>query len=87
MESPLLCNIVGGQELGEDLREEGYIRLLQCFLNPALMIQRKEAPNALTDQQVLQLGPDGRPRVMTKAGHQVDPIYQLFVPDQVNQLG
>ena len=38
------------------LKEEGYIRLIQCFLNPALMLNRPESPNPLTgDQQVLEL--------------------------------
>ena len=75
---------MGGQELAEYLREDGYIRLLQCFLNPALMVQRKEAPNALTDQQ---LGADGRARVIHKVGQQVDPIYLLFIPEESEKLG
>ena len=78
---------MGGPELAEYLREDGYIRLLQCFLNPALMVQRKEAPNALTDQQVLQLGADGRARVIHKEGQQVDPIYLLFMPEESEKLG
>ena len=78
---------MGGQELAEYLQEDGYIRLLQCFLNPALMVQHKEAPNALTDQQVLQLGADGRARVIHKEGQQVDPIYLLFMPEESEKLG
>ena len=69
------------------LQEEGYIRLIQCFLNPKLMIQRKEAPNALTEQQVLELGPDGRPQVIQRQGTQVDPIYQLFSHQHSEELG
>ena len=78
---------MGGQELAEYLHEDGYIRLLQCFLNPALMVEHKEAPNALTDQQVLQLGSDGRAKVLHREGQQVDPIYQFFRPGQEEKLG
>ena len=75
---------MGGEEVAKYLQEDGYIRLLQCFLNPALMVQRKEAPNALTDQQ---LGADGRARVICKEGQQVDPIYLLFMPEESEKLG
>jgi len=78
---------MGGQELAEYLTEDGYIRLLQCFLNPALMVERREAPNALTDQQVLQLGSDGRAKVLQKEGQKVDPIYLLFRPGREEKLG
>ena len=35
--SELLCNVVGGK-LAPYLQEEGYIQLIQCFLNPQLML-------------------------------------------------
>ncbi len=85
--SRLLCNIMGGQEMSHYLREEGYIRIIQCFLLPDLMIQRKEGPNALTEQDVLELDKEGRPRVIERAGTQVDPLYQLFMPDNPDQIG
>lgn len=69
------------------LREEGYIRLIQCFLQPNLMLRCEESPNALAEQQVLQLGPDGRPKVMPRPGKQVDPLHQLFVPDNPEEIG
>ena len=69
------------------LREEGYIRLVQCFLHPSLMVHRKESPNPLTEQHVLELGVDGRPQVIQRQGTYVDPLYQLFVPDQPEEQG
>ena len=78
---------MGGQELSNYLKEDGYIRLLQCFLQPALMIQRKEAPNALSEKQVLKLGPEGIAQVIHKEGTQIDPIYHLFMPDKPEELG
>lgn len=85
--SPLLCNVIGAPDMSNYLREEGYIRLIQCFLLPSLMLQRKESPNSLTEHQVMELDPEGRPHVLQRPGTQVDPIYQLFVPDNQDQLG
>ena len=85
--SPLLCNVMGGQEMSNYLQEEGYIRLIQCFLQPDLMLQRKESPNSLTERQVLELGPDGRPQVIPRQGDQQDPLYQLFIPAQPDDIG
>ncbi len=50
------------------LREKAYIRLIQCFLLPRLMLQHMESPDATPD------------------GH-VDPLYQLFVPKEPEDLG
>ena len=71
------------------LREEGYIRLIQCFLHPKLMLERPEAPNSLTEKQVMELGPDGRPHLLQRegAGPQVDPVYQLFMPERPEDTG
>ena len=69
------------------LKEDGYIRLLQCFLQPSLMIQRKEAPNALSEKQVLNLDLGRRAQVIHKEGTQIDPIYHLFMPDNPEELG
>ena len=80
---------MGGQEMSNWLREEGYIRLIQCFLNPRLMLERKENPNSLTERQVMEIGADGRPHLLQRggAGPQVDPVYQLFVPDNPEDIG
>lgn len=82
--SSILCNIVGGQEMATSLKEEGYIRLIQCFLNPALMLNRPESPNPLTgDQQVLELLPGGGHRPLRRRGQAMeDPLYRLFVPSK-----
>lgn len=85
--SPLLCNVVGGQDMSHYLREEGYIRLIQCFLQPGLMLERKESPNSLTERQVLELGSEGKVQVMQRQGPQMDPVYQLFQPDNPEELG
>lgn len=82
-----MCDIIGGQEMSNYLQEEGYVRLIQCFLKPGLMLERPESPNALTEQQVLQLGLDGKAHVLKRQGAQVDPIYQLFVPSNPDELG
>ena len=82
--STILCNIIGGLEMAVFLKEEGYIRLIQCFLNPALMLNRPESPNPLTgDQQVLELLPGGGHPPMRRHGQAMeDPLYKLFVPDK-----
>ena len=55
--SQLLCNAMGSQ-LATYLREEGYICLIQCFLNPQLMLCHPESPNPLSeDTPVLELVP------------------------------
>ncbi len=73
----------------ECLREEGYIRMIQCFLHPRLMLERRENPNSLTERQVMELGADGRPHLLQQegVGPQVDPVYQLFVPDKPEDIG
>ena len=78
---------MGGQEMSNYLKEEGYIRIIQCFLQPNLMLHRKESPNSLTERQVLELGVDGKAQVLQRPGAHVDPLYQLFVPDQPEDIG
>lgn len=73
--------------MSDYLQEKGYVRLIQCFLQPGLMLQCQETPNALTEQQVLHLGLDGRTRILHRQGTQMDPIHQLFVPNNPNELG
>ena len=67
--------------------EDGYIRMIQCFLQPNLMIHRKEAPNSLIEKEVLELDPDGRAQVMPREDHQIDPVYLLFMPHKQDEFG
>ena len=70
------------------LKEEGYIRLIQCFLCPDLMLNRKEVPNVLReDQAVLELTSDGRHRPIRRGGNEMDPVHDLFVPENPEQQG
>ena len=70
------------------LREEGYVRMIQCFLLPELMIRREEAPNVLReDEAVLELTPDGRHRPIKRRGNEMDPVYELFMPPNPEQQG
>lgn len=65
--------------------EEGYIRLLRCFLHPNLMLQHRESSSSLTERQVLELGVNGAPTDLQH--HEDDPLHQLFFPDNSEQLG
>ena len=70
------------------LKEEGYIRLIQCFLCPDLMLNRKEVPNVLReDQPVLEFTLDGRPRPIRRGGNETDPVHDLFLPENPKQQG
>ncbi len=62
--------------------------MIQCFLLPELMIERKEAPNALReDEVVIELTPDGRHRPIRRGGNEMDPVYELFMPSHPEQQG
>ena len=74
--SKLLCKVMGDQ-LATYLCEEGCIRLIQCFLNPQLMLCHPESPNPL---HVLELVPRGGHLTLERRGKKVDPLYQLFMP-------
>ena len=78
---------MGGQEISHYLKEEGYIRLIQCFLNPQLMLNRPESANPLDGQQVLEITPDGRTTLIKRTGKQFDPLYKLFMPDDRRKQG
>ena len=89
--SETLCEVVGGKLLPY-LKEGGHIRLIQCFLNPDLMLQREELPSSLRDsaEQTRAGGQQTR-----AGGHQpaqrdivkVDPLYQLLVPNDPERKG
>ncbi len=86
--SKALCNAVGHQDMSPYLKEEGYVRMIQCFLLPELMIRRPEAPNVLReDLAVLELTPDGRQRPIRRGGSETDPVYELFMPIHTEQQG
>ena len=78
---------MGSQRMMDCLRDKEYIQLIRCFLVPTPMIQQKESPNPLTEQEVLELVEDGRVEVLQRTGIQVDPIYQLFVPNEGDKIG
>lgn len=87
IKSDTLCYVVDGQLLPY-LKEEGYVRLIQSFLNPGLMLQKEESPNPLReDEQVLELTGDGRHQPVRRGGVMVDPLYQLFVPEDPEKEG
>lgn len=74
--------------MAHHLKEEGYVRMIQCFLLPDLMINRPEAPNVLReDLAVLELAADGRHRPIRRHGNEMDPIYELFRPSHPELQG
>ena len=59
VKSGTLCNIVSST-LQPYLKGYSYIRLIQCFLNPGLMLQQEESSNPLRDVEVdIELMVDG----------------------------
>ena len=76
--SELLCSAVEGK-LAPYLQEKGCIRLIQCFLNPKLMLCHSESPNPLQeDHCVLELEREGK---------KIDPLHQLFVQSEHKPIG
>ena len=69
------------------MKEGGYIRIIQCFLKPSLMIQQKEAPNFLTEYHISKFSPEGKAQVINREDMQTDPIYHLFMPKTREELG
>ena len=68
-----------GNQLAPYLQEEGYIRLIQCFLNPKLMLCHSETPIPLQeDHSVLGLEREGKT---------IDPLHQLFMQSEHKQIG
>ena len=60
------------------LKEEGYIRLIQCFLQPGLMLQHPELSRSHSRVQ----GGEVSEHLPQQPPQAVDPIYQLFMSDQ-----
>ena len=72
----------------EYLREDSYIRLIQCFLNPELMLKNPEPPNVLRDDQpIIELTPGGGYRPRPRDGKREDPLHLLFQPEGPQQQG
>ncbi len=69
--SKVLCDAVGHQDLAPYLEEKGYIRMIQCFLWPELMIKQKKIPNDRREDE----------------GNEIDPVYELFMPSHPQQQG
>ena len=89
--SPNLCELIGSGEFSElaRLREEE-VRLFQCFLDTRLMLCRPENPNPLrADEEVLELVPGGGHRRKQPSARvkPVDPLHQLFLPDDPRTVG
>ena len=57
------------------LPEKGYVHLIQCFLQPGLMLQSQEIPNTATQQQMLSA------HALHCLETPTDPIYKLFDPN------
>ena len=87
--SPRLCKIIKGDEFFSYLdNDKGYLNIILCFLDPPkFMLKQEETPNDLTDRQVLELGVDGvaHQDLQDQEMH-VDPLYQLFIPEQHKEL-
>ena len=75
----MLSSVIGSEEMSKYLKEEGYIRLIQCFLQPSLMLQRPELSKS---QSWLQVG-----EASGQLSAPADPIYQLFMPHKPDQQG
>ena len=75
-------------QLSPYLHEKRYIRLIQCFLNPQLMVYSPESPNPLReDLSVLELLPGGGHHMLERRSKKMDPIHALFVPSKQQQIG
>ena len=75
--SPKLCDVIKG-ELSSYIQEEGYICLIQCFLDPKLMLKCLEPPYPLTGNKVLKITPDFRSHPVPKEMKEEDPLHKLF---------
>ena len=82
MTSELLCNAIGN-ELAPYIGEEGCIRLIQCFLNPQLMLCHPEPPKPLS---VMVSG--AKPRhTVDREEKKIDHLYEFFTRNEHQQIG
>ena len=91
MSSTPLCECIGAADFAKLAQlTEKEIKLFQCFLDTRLMVCRPENPNPIrADEEILELVPGGghrRQQLKVKV-KTVDPLYQLFVPDDPKQTG
>ena len=70
------------------LQEEGYVRIIQCFLNPELMLKCPESPNPLADdEEVLELHGRGHRPTKRSAQTKEDPLHALFFRTNESKQG
>ena len=82
MTSELLCNAIGNK-LAPYIGEEGCIRLIQCFLNPQLMLCHPEPPKPLSE-----MVPGAKPRhTVDREEKKIDHLYQFFTRNEHQQIG
>ena len=81
--SEVLCNAIS-DSLAPYFGEEGCIQLIQCFLNPKLMVCHVEFSNPL--QKNTPESGDGH-HTLERRGKTTDLLYQLFVPGETQQIG
>ena len=61
------------------LLEEGYVHIIQCFLNPGLIKNCPEVPNPLNEhEQVLELHGGGHQPIKREGQEKDDPLFRLF---------
>ena len=68
-----------GNQLAPYLKEKGCIRLIQCFLNPKLMLCHSETPNSFQEDHSA-LG-------LEREGKKTDPLHQLFMQREHKHIG
>lgn len=72
--SQLLCNVIGDQ-IASYIHDQGCIRLIQCFLNPQLMLFHPHQDTEQSDYHMFK----SRAKI-------VDPLHQLFLSSEY-QMG
>ncbi len=85
--SETLYRAMDHQDLAPYLKKR-YVGMIQCFLLPEKMIQRKETPSTFReDDVVLELTPGEEQQTITRGGKEMDPVYELFMPSHPEQQG
>ena len=70
------------------LKEERYIRLIQCFLIPDQMLIRKDVSHVLSEEQsVLEHTSSGVHTSIGSEGVEIDLLYDLFDPKKLDRQG
>ena len=83
-------NVIRNQRQLLELTDEQLL-LIECFLNPSLMIQRPETPLPRdTNEMILELGQDRQTQLKEKVvspDQMADPIHALFNPPEGSRDG